>query len=381
MCSQSDTNQTDQSDFFSFLANEDDESGVVCKNCGLASAANRLGDQCACCYKIIGTRELRETTKDTARLNEIFMHANFSSDNEDGKDDADHDPDFLPPLVPTSVPTVAAMPAVATVPIVPIVPVLPALYARVSPDSTLGSPLPSRPAAVASTPPLTRPPASLPPRPSSARPPSRHASTRPPTRPPANQPTARVPSSESAEAIMQEFRELLTADGYCESPGAKNGGTIKKYVTYMKILFDSGTFHCRADFFKPGARNKAHASLFAEAVRKSASGKTKVSKLYSNYKNGFDKYVLLASFQSASVRVPHQTATPTQADAIGVDVPTLFEPEAGTAALPKAPEAEAEAALPTPMQVAAEDATDHSLEDIIGASSFNVDDLLELVGD
>ena len=374
MCSQSDTNKTDRSDFFSFLVDEDDASGVVCKNCGLASAANRLGDQCACCYKIIGTRELRESTKDMARLNELFMHADSVSDGEDG---ADHDPDFtltaLPKPVFTSVPAVAAaMPTVATVPIVPIVPALPALYACVSPDPTFRSPLPSRPVPVASTPPLTRPPACLPPRPSSARPPSRHASARPPARPPANQPTARPPSSESAEATMEEFRGLLLADGYFDSPGAKGSGTIRKYVSYMKILFDTGTFHSRDDFFKPGARNKAHAALFAEAVRKASQGGTKASKLYCNYRNGFDKYVLLASFQSESVHLPHNTVdpTPSEASVMSTDVPTLFESEA-----------DAEAAVPTPISVAAEDSTDHSLEEYLGASSFDVDDLLDLIRD
>lgn len=181
---------------------------------------------------------------------------------------------------------------------------------------------------------------------------------------------------------MEEFRELLLADGYFDSPGAKGSGTIRKYVSYMKILFDTDTFHSRDDFFKPGARNKAHAALFAEAVRKSSQGGTKASKLYCNFKNGFDKYVLLASFQSASVRVPHNTVTltPSEASVMSTDVPTLFESEA-EAALPTPPEAEAQTAVPTPISVAAEDSTDHSLEEYLGASSFDVDDLLDLIGD
>ena len=112
---------------------------------------------------------------------------------------------------------------------------------------------------------------------------------------------------ESPSDTLEEFETLLIADG--KNTGAKKDGTAKKYKSYMNLLFESNIFNCRSDFFRGGARAKAHKFFSLHAEKKAAldaSNKTKAKKLLSNYKNGFDKFVCLATFGAshAYVQVP-----------------------------------------------------------------------------
>lgn len=110
----------------------------------------------------------------------------------------------------------------------------------------------------------------------------------------------------SAKAVIDEFKQLMLHDGYLLGSG--RDGTASKYCRYMEMLFECDDFKCRDDFFKPLARSKAHEFYMDCAKKKEqeGSGKTPASKLYKNWRNGFDKYVFLASFHvlEASATVP-----------------------------------------------------------------------------
>ena len=101
-----------------------------------------------------------------------------------------------------------------------------------------------------------------------------------------------------ADDVLAEFEDLLKRDGY--SVGVNADGTARKYARYMKMLFDHGVFRCRADFFEHDSREKAHAfyrSIAQETASKNG-GKTSAGKLFLNFRNGFDKFVMLAHFES-----------------------------------------------------------------------------------
>jgi hypothetical protein len=101
-----------------------------------------------------------------------------------------------------------------------------------------------------------------------------------------------------ADDVLAEFEELLKRDGF--RVGGGTDGTARKYARYMKMLFDHGVFTCRDDFFKSDSREKAHAFYRSVALEKTSEngGKTSASKLFGNFKNGFDKFIMLAHFES-----------------------------------------------------------------------------------
>lgn len=104
---------------------------------------------------------------------------------------------------------------------------------------------------------------------------------------------------QSKQSVLEEFHQLLLQDGY--HVGKSGDGTAVKYCRYMKMLFDSGVFSCREDFFGPSARSLAHATYVDIAKTKAHEGNSRTTwkKLYKNYANGFDKFVLLAKFESS----------------------------------------------------------------------------------
>lgn len=105
----------------------------------------------------------------------------------------------------------------------------------------------------------------------------------------------REPIDEAAKDVLREFERALMDDGF--KVGANRDGTAYKYSRYMKMLFDHKIFSRRADFFRPGARAHAHKFYRSAAEKKAGESNTKTSaiKLYRNYANGFDKFVLLCS--------------------------------------------------------------------------------------
>lgn len=96
-----------------------------------------------------------------------------------------------------------------------------------------------------------------------------------------------------ADDVLAEFEALLVRDGF--NVGGGSDGTARKYARYMKMLFDHGVFKCRSDFFLPDSREKAHKFYREFAFTKASEngGKTSASKLFGNFKNGFDKFVML----------------------------------------------------------------------------------------
>lgn len=115
------------------------------------------------------------------------------------------------------------------------------------------------------------------------------------------------PQGDSPDDVAAEFSLLLKADGYVD--GSNGDGTAKKYVRYMKLLFEHEVFKSRGDFFLPGARAKAHMAYRVIATDKAKlGGKTSARKLFKNYKNGFDRYVFLADEHAR--RKPNETTEP-----------------------------------------------------------------------
>ena len=115
------------------------------------------------------------------------------------------------------------------------------------------------------------------------------------------------PQGDSPEDVMAEFSLLLKADGFVDGPNGD--GTAKKYVRYMKLLFEHDVFKSRGDFFLAGARAKAHTAYRVIAQDKAlAGGTTKASRLFKNYKNGFDRYIFLADEHAK--RKPDETTEP-----------------------------------------------------------------------
>ena len=108
-----------------------------------------------------------------------------------------------------------------------------------------------------------------------------------------NKKRKRAPISDAAKAVIREFEDALVADGFVV--GALRDGTAMKYCGYMHMLFEHGVFSSRADFFDIGARAHAHQFYrsFAEQKVAENGGKTSAKKLYRNFSNGFDKFVLL----------------------------------------------------------------------------------------
>jgi len=100
-----------------------------------------------------------------------------------------------------------------------------------------------------------------------------------------------------ADDVLVEFEMMLKRDGFKTTSGGD--GTARKYARYMKMLFDNDVFKARDDFFKTDSREKAH-SFYREMANKKAAedgSTTSASKLFSNFKNGFDKFVMLAHFE------------------------------------------------------------------------------------
>lgn len=114
----------------------------------------------------------------------------------------------------------------------------------------------------------------------------------------------RAPATVAAEAVMNEFENALIADGF--AIGVNGDGTAMKYSRYMRMLFDNGIFSTRADFFKAGARARAQKFYRSKAEQKALEngGKTTAKKLYRNFANGFDKYVLLCADMNIDSEIP-----------------------------------------------------------------------------
>lgn len=113
---------------------------------------------------------------------------------------------------------------------------------------------------------------------------------------------ARSPEPEITEAaisVLLEFEDLLLEDGYNMG---KQDGAASKYPRYMKMLFTNDVFKCRDDFFDPNARVKAHRFYSSRAIADSKTTKTSAEKLYRNYRNGFDKYVIMATYKNADTK-------------------------------------------------------------------------------
>lgn len=98
---------------------------------------------------------------------------------------------------------------------------------------------------------------------------------------------------ESPESVVAEFKMLMAVRG--KEVNYTKDDTASKYVRYMQILFDSGKFECRADFFMPDARETAYTVYVNEARKLAAKGaKTPEFKLIGNMKWGFEKFIALA---------------------------------------------------------------------------------------
>tara|TARA_B110001450_G_scaffold221094_1_gene216927 strand:+ start:38 stop:745 length:708 start_codon:yes stop_codon:yes gene_type:complete len=114
----------------------------------------------------------------------------------------------------------------------------------------------------------------------------------------------RAPTTVAAETVMNEFEDALIADGFLV--GANRDGTAVKYRRYMSMLFDHGIFTTRADFFKAGARTRAHEFYKSQGEKKATEngGKTNAKKLYRNFANGFDKFILLCANANIDSEIP-----------------------------------------------------------------------------
>ena len=104
-------------------------------------------------------------------------------------------------------------------------------------------------------------------------------------------------SDEQAQ-VLEEFMQLLLDNGY--DKGKKRDGAASKYCGYMQMLFDGGIFSRRADFFKCDSRARAHRFYMQCAQEKASNNQCKTSarKMYTNFVNGFDKFVLLSGFDA-----------------------------------------------------------------------------------
>jgi len=95
--------------------------------------------------------------------------------------------------------------------------------------------------------------------------------------------------------VLDEFEKLMQF----ESQKPYNSDTRKRYKMYLKELFDGGVFNKRDELFNQGAKARAHKFYMQQAIQvHSKGGKTPLKKLYHNYKNGYDKFVLLSDNHS-----------------------------------------------------------------------------------
>ena len=102
-------------------------------------------------------------------------------------------------------------------------------------------------------------------------------------------------SGESREETLAEFKRLLIRAG--KTDGKTSSGIVSKYTRYMKLLFVSGTFTCRSDFFSEGAEQRATAVYEGFARRKRSASTSNISerKYFTNFMHGFKDFVILAN--------------------------------------------------------------------------------------
>ena len=246
------------------------ESMQQCTHCGLHVDPSLHGGSCPCCNKSMTGRVLRDTTVDSSRIDYSGL---------DGDDCVNSKESIYEPALTSRGPTYRSCTSHG-----PAVGQLPPLYRMYQPDD------PEQP--VANEP---------------CRRPARHAvmeetDTRQHELGESLADQDRYIHNVSAEArnVLREFRQLLIRDGYRVGRG---DGTATKYCRYMQMLFENDIFTSRDDFFKPAARSRAHAFYMQCAQKKAQETdcRTSVKKLYKNFANGFDKFVLLANFETAEV--------------------------------------------------------------------------------
>ena len=106
--------------------------------------------------------------------------------------------------------------------------------------------------------------------------------------------TAQPAAGESRDEVLEEFRNLLLKAGKTE--GKASDGAASRYPRFMKLLFDSGQFKCRSDFFADGAEERATAvyEKIAVAKFKQSSSDIPVRKYLTNFMHGFTDFVNLA---------------------------------------------------------------------------------------
>lgn len=105
--------------------------------------------------------------------------------------------------------------------------------------------------------------------------------------------TAEPAAGESRDEVLAEFRDLLVKAG--KSDGQASDGPVSRYPRFTKLLFDSGQFKCRSDFFADGAEDRAAAvykKLAAEKFKKSSSNIPE-RKYLTNFMHGFNDFVKL----------------------------------------------------------------------------------------
>lgn len=99
---------------------------------------------------------------------------------------------------------------------------------------------------------------------------------------------------DDADSVLEEFKTLLRAEGYTRGRG---DGNLRKYPGYLKMLFDSGEFASRSDLFADGAKAKAYSvyNKIADEKSKQPNMKTTAKRYVTNFRQGFDRFVSLAT--------------------------------------------------------------------------------------
>jgi len=119
----------------------------------------------------------------------------------------------------------------------------------------------------------------------------------------------RLPLTDAAKMCIGEFKQRLVTQGFDQR--VKHGNT-NKYPKYMSMLFESGQFTKREDFFKEGAKEAAY-NVFHERAHQKAmeGGSTPARKLKSNYANGFNCFVKLVHEQGGDTSATSATSATT----------------------------------------------------------------------
>ncbi len=249
------------------------ECALECDHCQMKALGRSLGDSCRGCGKAIMGRRLRPATLDVAQKNYTGQ--------ADESEDPMKDPDFVSELedsIQSWIRSVCASDA----------------SARISTIDASGA--------------------------------HRLAGSRPKvsdlTTEDKNAILSGIVVSEDLNSVESELIALMKSDGYGKGRG---DASLRKYRSYLSMLFDKGGFTCRSAFFEEGAQDRAYKIYDELALAKVAesNGTTTAHRYSMNFKRGFDVYVTLAKKHRPNSAVPQAPPPPDLTDiltGVGPDV-------------------------------------------------------------